>query len=122
MLRIDLAQFRELETFAQFASELDPATRAQIVRGQHLQELLKQDQYSPMLVEEQVVVLYAGINGYLDNLPLESIKDFESEFLRYMRSSKSALLKKIADEKQLTEEIEDSIKEAIEEFLKGWHE
>jgi len=122
MLRIDLAQFRELETFAQFASELDPATRAQIVRGQHLQELLKQDQYSPMPVEEQVVVLYAGINGYLDNLPLESIKDFESEFLRYMRSSKSALLKKIADEKQLTEEIEDSIKEAIEEFLKGWHE
>ncbi|AEH50382.1 F0F1 ATP synthase subunit alpha [Pseudothermotoga thermarum] len=122
MLRIELAQFRELETFAQFASELDPATRAQIIRGQRLQELLKQDQYSPMPVEEQVVVLYAGVNGYLDELPVEAVRKFEKDFLDYMRSSYAHLLRKIAEEKQLTKEIEDELKKAIEEFLKGWHE
>ncbi len=122
MLRIDLAQFRELETFAQFASELDPATRAQIVRGQRLQELLKQDQYTPMPVEEQVVVLYAGIKGYLDELPVESVRKFEKEFLNYMRTSHANLLRKIADEKQLTAEIEEELKNAIQEFMKGWRE
>ncbi|WP_041081089.1 F0F1 ATP synthase subunit alpha [Thermotoga profunda] len=122
MLRIDLAQFRELETFAQFASELDPATRAQIVRGQRLQELLKQDQYSPMPVEEQVVVLYAGVRGYLDELSVESVKRFETEFLKYMRVTHSSLLKTIAQKKELTQEIEDELKQAIQEFLKGWHE
>ncbi|ABV32734.1 MULTISPECIES: F0F1 ATP synthase subunit alpha [Pseudothermotoga] len=122
MLRIDLAQFRELETFAQFASELDPATRAQIVRGQHLQELLKQDQYSPLPVEEQVVVLYAGVRGYLDELPVESVRKFEKEFLDYMRTSKSSLLKLISEKKELTQEVEDELKKSIQEFLEGWHE
>ncbi len=122
MLRIDLAQFRELETFAQFASELDPATRAQIIRGLRLQELLKQDQYSPMPVEEQIVVLYAGVRGYLDELPVESVRKFEKEFLNFMRTSYSSLLKKIAEEKQMTPEIEEALKNAIQEFLKGWHE
>lgn len=119
MLRIDLAQFRELETFAQFASELDPATRAQIIRGQRLQELLKQDQYNPMPVEEQIVVLYVGIRGYLDELAVESVKRFEAEFLKYMRTTRSSLLKAIAQKKELTQEIEDELKQAIQEFLKG---
>lgn len=118
MLRLDLAQFRELETFAQFATELDPATRAQIVRGQHLTELLKQEQYSPMPVEEQVVVLYAGVNGYLDDLPLEAVKRFEKDFLRFMREKHGDVLEDIRNRKEMTEDTEEKLKDALEEFKK----
>jgi len=118
MLRLDLAQFRELETFAQFATELDPATRAQIVRGQHLTELLKQEQYSPMPVEEQVVVLYAGVNGYLDDLPLEAVKRFEKDFLRFMREKHGDVLEDIRNRKEMTEDTEKKLKDALEEFKK----
>ena len=118
MLRLDLAQFRELETFAQFATELDPATRAQIVRGQHLTELLKQEQYSPMPVEEQVVVLYAGVNGYLDDLPLEAVKRFEKDFLRFMREKHGDVLEDIRNRKEMTENTEEKLKDALEEFKK----
>ena len=118
MLRLDLAQFRELETFAQFATELDPATRAQIVRGQHLTELLKQEQYNPMPVEEQVVVLYAGINGYLDDLPLEAVKRFERDFLRFMREKHGDALEDIRNRKEITEDTEKKLKDALEEFKK----
>ena len=118
MLRLDLAQFRELETFAQFATELDPATRAQIVRGQHLTELLKQEQYNPMPVEEQVVVLYAGINGYLDDLPLEAVKRFERDFLRFMREKHGDVLEDIRNRKEITEDTEKKLKDALEEFKK----
>ena len=118
MLRLDLAQFRELETFAQFATELDPATRAQIVRGQHLTELLKQEQYNPMPVEEQVVVLYAGINGYLDDLPLEAVKRFEKDFLRFMREKHGDVLEDIRNRKEMTEDTEKKLKDALEEFKK----
>jgi len=116
MLRLDLAQYRELETFAQFATELDPTTRAQIVRGQHLMELLKQEQYQPMAVEEQVVVIYAGIKGYLDDLPIDSVKKFEREFLEFMRSSHPEILKDIRETRDLTEQTEEALKKAIEEF------
>jgi len=118
MLRLDLAQFRELETFAQFATELDPATRAQIVRGQHLTELLKQEQYNPMPVEEQVVVLYAGINGYLDDLPLEAVKRFERDFLRFMKEKHGDVLEDIRNRKEITEDTEKKLKDALEEFKK----
>jgi len=118
MLRLDLAQFRELETFAQFATELDPATRAQIVRGQHLTELLKQEQYNPMPVEEQVVVLYAGVNGYLDDLPLEAVKRFERDFLRFMREKHGDVLEDIRNRKEITEDTEKKLKDALEEFKK----
>ncbi|RKX49768.1 MAG: F0F1 ATP synthase subunit alpha [Thermotogae bacterium] len=118
MLRLDLAQFRELETFAQFATELDPATRAQIVRGQHLTELLKQEQYSPMPVEEQVVVLYAGVNGYLDDLPLEAVKRFERDFLRFMKEKHGDALEDIRNRKEITEDTEKKLKDALEEFKK----
>ena len=116
MLRLDLAQYRELETFAQFATELDPTTRAQIIRGQHLMELLKQEQYQPMPVEEQVVVIYAGVNGYLDDLPLESVKKFEREFLEFMRKEHPEILKDIVETKDLTKENEERLKKAISEF------
>ncbi len=116
MLRLDLAQYRELETFAQFATELDPTTRAQIVRGQHLMELLKQEQYQPMPVEEQVVVIYAGINGYLDDLPLDAVKKFEKEFLKFMRDKHQDILGDIRESKNLSEETEEKLKGAIEIF------
>ncbi len=116
MLRLDLAQYRELETFAQFATELDPTTRAQIVRGQHLMELLKQEQYQPMPVEEQVVVIYAGINGYLDDLPLDAVKKFEKEFLKFMRDKYQDILGNIRESKNLSEETEEKLKGAIEIF------
>ncbi len=116
MLRIDLAQYRELETFAQFATELDPATRAQIIRGQRLMELLKQEQYSPMPVEEQVVVLFAGVRGYLDDLPVEEVRRFEKEFLRFMHEKHQDILDDIKTKKELTPETEEKLKKAIEEF------
>ena len=118
MLRLDLAQFRELETFAQFATELDPATRAQIIRGQHLTELLKQEQYNPMPVEEQVVVLYAGVNGYLDDLPLEAVKRFEKEFLKFMKEKYKNVLEDIRNRKEITKDTEEKLKRALEEFKK----
>ncbi len=118
MLRLDLAQYRELETFAQFATELDPTTRAQIVRGQHLMELLKQEQYQPMPVEEQVVVIYAGINGYLDDLPIDGVKKFEREFLKFMRDEHRDILDDIRESRNLSEETEEKLKRAIENFRK----
>ena len=118
MLRLDLAQYRELETFAQFATELDPTTRAQIVRGQHLMELLKQEQYQPMPVEEQVVVIYAGINGYLDDLPIDGVKKFEREFLKFMRDEHRDILDDIRESRNLSEETEENLKRAIENFRK----
>jgi len=117
-LKLDLAQYQELETFAQFATELDPATQAQITRGQRLMELMKQEQYSPLEVEEQVVVLFAGINGYLDDIPVESVRTFEKRLLQFMHESKQEILDKIKEEKVITEETETKLREAIEEFRK----
>ncbi|SHH29361.1 F0F1 ATP synthase subunit alpha [Thermosipho atlanticus] len=115
-LKLDLAQYQELETFAQFATELDSATQAQIIRGQRLMELMKQEQYSPLEVEEQVVVLFAGINGYLDDIPVEMVQTFEKRFLQFIHENKQEILNKIKEEKVLTEEIENELRKAIEEF------
>ena len=115
-LRIELAQFRELEAFAQFSTELDPSTLAQITRGQHLMELLKQEQYSPMPFEEQVVALYVAVNGYLDDIPIENVKRFENEFLSDMRKEHIDVLKAIEQSGDLTQETEDSLKKAVEKF------
>lgn len=117
-LRLELAQYRELEAFAQFATELDEFTRKQLVRGERLMELLKQEQYQPMPVEEQVVVLFAGVNGFLDDLPVESVRKFEKEFLQYMRNEKSEILKEIATKKELSQELEQKLRDAIEQFKK----
>lgn len=118
MLRLDLAQYRELEAFAQFGSELDKATQAQLTRGACMVEVLKQPQYQPMVVEEQIMIIFAGVKGYLDDLPVEKIHQFESDFLEFMRVSHPEIGKEIAGKKTISEELEASLGKAIEEFKK----
>jgi F-type H+-transporting ATPase subunit alpha len=117
-LRIDLAQFRELAAFAQFGSDLDKATLQQIERGKRMVELLKQDQYVPLPFEEQVIVIFAGVNGLLDDIPVESVTKFEEEFLRFIRDNKDALKKEVAEKKAIDEDLKDKVTQAIEEFKK----
>ncbi|MFZ3063407.1 MAG: F0F1 ATP synthase subunit alpha [Actinomycetota bacterium] len=118
MLRLDLAQYRELEAFAQFGTELDKATQAQLARGARLVEVLKQPQYQPLSVEEQTMIIFAGIKGFLDDIPVERIKRFEADFLEFMRVSHPEIGKKIREEKVLSEETEQNLVKAIEEFKK----
>lgn len=115
-LRLDLAQYRELAAFAQFGSELDRATQARLSRGERLQELLKQPEASPMPVEEQVVVLYAGVNGYLDDIELARITKFTDELVRYLRESRPEILKKIRTEAELKSDTVQALEDAIGEF------
>jgi F-type H+-transporting ATPase subunit alpha len=115
-LRLDLAQFRELEAFAQFASDLDEATKKQIERGRRLTEVLKQGQYVPMPMENQVAILYAGINGYLDDVPVEKLKEWEDKFHAYLKSESAGVLAEIAKKKELTPEIEERLKTVITDF------
>ncbi|MGE5416750.1 MAG: F0F1 ATP synthase subunit alpha [Acidobacteriota bacterium] len=114
-LRLDLAQYRELAAFAQFGSDLDKATLARLNRGEKVQEILKQGQYEPYPVEEQVVIIYAGVNGLIDDIPTPSVKAFETEFLKFLRSSHPDILKGIKEKKVLGEN-EDKLKKAIDEF------
>lgn len=120
-LRLDLAQYRALAAFAQFAGDLDPATKAQIERGARMTELLKQPQYMPMDVEEQVVMIWAGTQGFLDDVETAKITEFESEFRQYLKSKQAKLLKTIATEKKLDEKIEKELKGVIESFKKDWN-
>lgn len=115
-LRLDLAQYRELAAFAQFGSDLDRATQARLARGERMVEILKQGQYQPMPVEEQVVVIYAGVNGFLDDIEVEKVQAFEAEFLKYLRSSHPDLLKDIREKKELTDAITSRLNKAIHEF------
>jgi F-type H+-transporting ATPase subunit alpha len=115
-LRLDLAQYRELEAFAQFATELDESTRKQLIRGEKLSELLKQGQYVPMEVEDQVAVVFAGVNGYLDDIPTSSISKFEKEFLQYLKSNKPSILESIKTKKKIDEELDKELRKAIEDF------
>jgi len=119
-LRLDLAQYRELAAFAQFGSDLDKATLAQLNRGQRMVELLKQDQYVPMPVEQQILVIFAGTNGYVDDVPVDAVKKFESEFLRFVTSKYADLLKDIVAKKQIDDDLKARIKSAIEEFKKSF--
>ncbi len=116
-LRLELAQFRELEAFAQFASDLDEHTRSQIERGRRLTEMLKQKQYAPMPFEEQVAVIFAVTQGYVDGVAVERVGEFESGLLEYLRGSKAELLKKMSEEKNLTEEIEKELNTACGEYV-----
>ena len=118
MLRLDLAQYRELAAFAQFASDLDKATLAQIERGRRMVELLKQDQYVPMPVDEQVILIFAGTQGFLDDVPVDSIQSFEEGFMRYIRAEKQALKKEIMEKKVLDDDLKAKITEAITAFKK----
>lgn len=115
-LRLELAQYRDLETFAEFSSELDEESKAQLERGERMMELLKQDQYQPMPVEEQVILLYTGVNGYLDTVKVNQIKSFENELLDYLRTNYSNLLDNLQEREELTEEIEEELSKALSEF------
>lgn len=119
-LRLDLAQFRELAAFAQFGSDLDKSTLAQIERGKRMVELLKQDQFVPISMQEQVMVLFAGTQGYLDDVPVESVRRFEEEFLRYIRDQKADLSKELASKKAIDDEIKPKLVAAVEGFKKGF--
>ncbi|MDD3270795.1 MAG: F0F1 ATP synthase subunit alpha [Syntrophomonadaceae bacterium] len=115
-LRLDLAQFRELAAFAQFGSDLDKATLARLTRGERITEILKQGQYQPMKVEEQVVIIYSGVNGYLDELPKERLQDFEIDFLKFMRSANADVLTTIRDVGKIDDATEEKLIKAINEF------
>ncbi|PSO55842.1 MAG: F0F1 ATP synthase subunit alpha [Cyanobacteria bacterium QH_8_48_120] len=114
-MKLELAQFSELEAFSQFASDLDEATQRQLARGQRLREMLKQPQYSPLSVPEQIAVVYAGTNGYLDEVPLEKVTEFVQGLRDYLSNSKPQFGEVIFSEKKLTDEAETLLKEAISE-------
>jgi len=119
-LRLDLAQYRSLAAFAQFGtSDLDPATRKQIETGVRMTEILKQGQYQPMPVQEQVVDLWMAGNGYLDDVPVEQVKEFETQYLDYMRTAHPELLQVIAREQSLSDEIIEQLRTASDSFKGG---
>ena len=116
----ELAQYREMAAFAQFGSDLDATTQRLLNRGARLTELLKQPQFSPLKVEEQVVVIYAGVNGYLDPLPVSAVRRFEAELLRYMRAEHADILDAIRDQKEISKETGDKLKAAVDKFAKAF--
>jgi F-type H+/Na+-transporting ATPase subunit alpha len=115
-LKLDLAQYRELEAFAKFGSDLDKSTQRTLARGARLVELLKQGQYSPVAVERQVVSIFAGTNGYLDEVPVADVKRFEKEFLEYIEVKYNQIFTLLVKDKDLTDEVKNLIKKAVEEF------
>jgi F-type H+-transporting ATPase subunit alpha len=119
-IKLELAQYREMAAFAQFASDMDASTRALLERGARLTELLKQAQYSPMLVEEQVAVIFAGVKGYLDQIAVADIGRFEAGLLDHLRSNNQDVLDTIRDEKALSDATSDKLSKAIEAFGKSF--
>lgn len=117
-LRLDLAQYREMAAFAEFAGDLDQATRQQLTRGKIMTEILKQDQYVPMPVEQQTAIIYAGTTGLLDEIPVEQVRDFEAQFLKYLVTAHADTMKAIKDKKELTPELEEKLKAAVNDFKK----
>lgn len=117
MLRLELAQYRELAAFAQFSSDLDKETRQRIEKGKRLIEVLKQDQYSPMDVEDQIIILYAAVNNYLNDIAVEAIKKFEKEFLEYIKIHEAGLRNLITERRELDDEIKNKLNKAITEFI-----
>jgi len=120
MLRLDLAQFRELEAFAKFGSDLDKATQQQLTRGYRMVEILKQKQYVPMLVENQVAIIYAGANGYLDDIELDQVSEFEKGLLDFMAANYHELLDEIKTLGEMSDKAESKMKKAVEDFKKGF--
>ena len=119
-LRLDLAQFRELAAFAQFGSDLDKTTLAQIERGKRMVELLKQDQFVPMTMIDQVLVLFAATQGFIDDIPVESVKKFEQEFLRYINDRKADIKKELGEKKAIDDALKAKLISAVEDFKKGF--
>jgi F-type H+-transporting ATPase subunit alpha len=120
-LRIDLAQYREKAAFAQFGSDLDPATQRQLARGQRLVELLKQPQYSPFGVEKQILSIYAGVNGYLDSVPMNKIKDFEEQLLEYLDKHHADIAQNIITSQKIDDAVKAKLEEAIKTFVKTFN-
>ena len=118
MLRLDLAQFRELEAFSKFGSDLDESTKKQLTRGRIMVEILKQNQYVPMTTEKQILIIYAGLNGYLDHIELNQVSEFETQLLEYFDTNKSDILSQIKDSGKLDDENEANLKVSLEEFSK----
>jgi F-type H+-transporting ATPase subunit alpha len=119
-LRLDLAQFREMAAFAQFASDLDAATRAQLERGHRLTELLKQDQYVPIPVEKQVVIIHAGTAGHTDKVPTDSLREYEAELFRLLDDQHADLLKELAERHDLTDDIKKKLDDIIAGFTQAF--
>lgn len=119
-LRLDLASFRELEAFAQLGTDLDPATQALLDRGYRMVELLKQPLYEPLSVEEQVVSIYAASRGFMDDVAVENIADFEGQLRSFMHDRKQNVMVKLAEAKDVTDEVQDDLKAAFAEFKKGY--
>lgn len=120
-IKLELAQYRELLAFAQFGSELDKDTADKLNHGQRIMEILKQAQYKPLKVEEEVMILFAVTNRYLDDIPVDRVKAFENDFLDYMENTSSETAKKILEKKELTDEIKEELKLKIEEFKKTFN-
>jgi F-type H+-transporting ATPase subunit alpha len=114
-LRLDMAQFRALAAFAQFGSDLDKATLSQLNRGQRLQEILKQDQYTPLPVEKQIAIIFAGTNGFLDDLDVADCQPFEQSLFRFLDTSQGALLQKIREKKAIDDEIKGELQKVLKE-------
>jgi len=119
-LRLDLAQYRELAAFAQFGSDLDKATQARLTRGERMVEILKQGQFSPMDVEDQVIAIFAGANGYYDDLPVEQVLPFEAGLLKFIKTSKADIRKGLTEKQEITKDLEEKLKAAIKEFKEGF--
>jgi len=119
-IKLELAQFREMEAFSQFASDLDPVTQRLLARGARLTELLKQDQFAPLAVEEQVVSIYCGVNGYLDTLDIDAVNRFEVALLERVRAEHSDLLSAIRDEGEISDDSDKKLKDVIEAFIKNF--
>jgi F-type H+-transporting ATPase subunit alpha len=119
-MKLELAQYREMAAFAQFGSDLDAATQRLLNRGARLTEMLKQPQYSPMPVEEQVVAIYSGVRGYLDRVPVGDVQRFQADLLRAFRSKYADILNAIHSEKQLSADTEAKLKAALDDFAKGF--
>ena len=115
-LRLEMAQYRELEAFAQFGSDLDEATQKQLARGQRLVEILKQPQYQPMPVEKQVAILFAGTNGYLDEWPVEAISEYEKQMLEFLETKYPEILREIKETGDISDELDQKLRKALDEF------
>jgi F-type H+-transporting ATPase subunit alpha len=121
-LRLDLAQYRELVTFAQFGTELDKASEAQLNRGERLTEILKQDQYVPVPVEKQILIIYAGNRGFLDDFEIAQLKEYEIKLYEFIDNEHSDILLKIAKEKEIDEALDEDINSAIKTFNQRFRE
>ena len=115
-IKLELAQFRALEAFAAFASDLDKASQQQLARGRRLVEVLKQGQYQPFKVEDQITMIYAATNGYVDHLPESDVRRYEKEMTEYLRNKHSHITKNIIEKKALSDETKAQLKAALEEF------